>query len=129
MPVRRRLTIFNALVIATILTLLGVSVFLLVRDALLSGVEYTVRERAASVARTIETGQTLSASDVDRLTLEGVFVVVRDRDGRILARTVETGPAGDSGEGLWRNAVADGKPVEGRLEVSPGERGYVYAVQ
>jgi signal transduction histidine kinase len=128
MPIRWRLTVFNALVIATILTLLGVSIFLLVRDALLSGVEYTVRDRAASVARAIETGQSLSAGDVDRLTLEGVFVVVRDRHGKILARTVETGPSGDSGERLWRGAVAGGEPVEGRLEVSPGERGYVYAV-
>jgi signal transduction histidine kinase len=124
-PIRWRLTVFNALVIATILTLLGVSVFFLVRDALLSGVEYTVRDRAASVARAIETGQSLSAGDVDRLTLEGVFVVVRDREGTILARTVEAGP---SGERLWRSAVARGEPVEGRLEVSPGERGYVYAV-
>jgi two-component system, OmpR family, sensor kinase len=128
MPIRWRLTVFNALVIATILTLLGVSIFFLVRDALLSGVEYTVRDRAASVARAIETGQSLSAGDVDRLTLEGVFVVVRDRDGKILARTVDTGPAGDSGERLWRGAVAGGDPVEGRLELSPGERGYVYAV-
>ena len=128
MPIRWRLTVFNALVIATILTLLGVSVFFLVRDALLSGVEYTVRDRAASVARAIETGQSLSAGDVDRLTLEGVFVVVRDRDGEILARTVETGPAGDSGERLWRSALARGEPVEGRLGVSPGELGYVYAV-
>jgi signal transduction histidine kinase len=128
MPIRWRLTVFNALVIAFILTLLGASVFFLVRDALLSGVEYTVRDRAGSVARALETGQSLGASDVDRLTLEGVFVVVRDRDGRILARTVETGPAGNSGESLWRSAVADGKPVEGRLEVSPGERGYMYAV-
>src|SRR5829696_1156628 len=128
MPIRWRLTVFNALVIATILTLLGVSIFFLVRDTLLSGVEYTVRDRAGSVARTLEKGQSLSAGDVDRLTLEGVFVVVRDRDGKILARTVETGPAGDSGERLWRDAVAEGEPVEGRLEVSPGERGYVYAV-
>src|ERR671916_874909 len=123
MPIRWRLTVFNALVIAFILTLLWVSVFFLVRDARLSGVEYTVRDRAGSVPRALETGQSLGASDVDRLTLEGVFVVVRDRDGRILARTVETGPAGDSGEGLWRNAVADGKPVEGRLEVSPASGG------
>ena len=125
MPIRWRLTIFNALVIATILTLLGVSVFLLVRDALLSGVEYTVRDRAQSVARAIETGHALSAGDVDRLTLEGVFVVVRDRNGKVLARTVEAGP---SGERLWRSVAAGGGPVEGRLEVSPGERGYVYAV-
>jgi len=127
-PIRWRLTIFNALVIATILTLLGVSVLLLVRDALLSGVEYTVRDRAESVARTVELGQSLSASDVDRLTLEGVFVVVRDREGRILARTVDTGPTGGSGKPFWRGAIEGKEPVEGRVEVSPGERGYVYAV-
>jgi two-component system, OmpR family, sensor kinase len=128
MPIRWRLTVFNALVMAAILALLGVSVFLLVRDALLSGVEYTVRERAASVARTIELGQSMSAADVDRLTLEGVFVVVRDREGRIQARTVDTGPTGGSGESLWRGALARGEPVEGRAEVSPGEMGYIYAV-
>lgn len=128
MPVRWRLTIFNALVMAAILALLGVSVFLLVRDALLSGVEYTVRERAASVARTVEMGQSLSAADVDRLTLEGVFVVVRDREGKILARTVDMGPAGSSGETFWRAAVESGEPVDGQAEVSPGEMGYVYAV-
>ncbi len=128
MPIRWRLTVFNALVMATILALLGVSVFLLVRDALFSGVEYTVRERAASVARTVEMGQSLSTGDVDRLTLEGVFVVVRDREGRILARTVDTGPTGSSGEPFWRAAVEGGKPVDGQAEVSPGEMGYVYAV-
>src|SRR5215210_1712824 len=126
MPVRWRLTIFNALVMATILALLGVSVFLLVRDALLSGVEYTVRERAASIARTVEMGQSLSAGDVDRLTLEGVFVVVRDSEGKILARTVNTGPAG--GSAFWRAAAESGEPVDGQAEVSPGEMGYVYAV-
>src|SRR5215203_2503211 len=126
MPIRWRLTIFNALVMAAILALLGVSVFLLVRDALLSGLEYTVRERAASVARTVEMGQSLSAGDVDRLTLEGVFVVVRDREGRILARTVNTGPAGASA--FWQAAAESGEPVDGQAEVSPGERGYVYAV-
>jgi two-component system, OmpR family, sensor kinase len=128
MPVRWRLTIFNALVMATILALLGVSVFILVRDALLSGVEYTVRERAASVAHTVEMGQSLSAGDVDRLTLEGIFVVVRDRDGKVLARTVNTGPTDGSGERFWRTAVASGEPVDGQAEVSAGEMGYVYAV-
>ena len=128
MPIRWRLTIFNTLVIATMLTLLGVSVFFLVRDALLSGVEYTVRDSAESVARTVELGQSLSAGEVDRLTLEGVFVVVRDREGKILARTVDTGPTGTFGKPFWRGAIESGKPVEGRVEVSSGERGYVYSV-
>jgi HAMP domain-containing protein len=128
MPVRWRLTVFNALVIATILTLVGVCVLVLVRDALLSGFEYTVRDRAASLERTVELGQSMNPGDVDRLTLDGIFVVVRDGEGKILARTVDTGPRGGSGEPFWRTAISTGDPVEGRVTLSPGERGYVYAV-
>lgn len=41
MPIRWRLMVFNSLVIAVILLVLGSSVFLLVREALFSGVEAT----------------------------------------------------------------------------------------
>src|SRR5215218_2524836 len=109
-----------------ILTAFGVSVFFLVRGALLSGVEHAVRDRAEGVARTVDTGQSLSADDVERLTLEGVFVIVRDDEGRILARTV--GSAADAGEPFWRRAIRGGEPVGGQVTVSPDERGYVYAV-
>jgi signal transduction histidine kinase len=125
-PIRWRLTVFNALVMGAILTAFGVSVFFLVRGALLSGVEHAVRDRAEGVARTVETGQSLSAGDVERLTLEGVFVIVRDGEGRILARTV--GSAADAGEPFWRRAIQSGEPVGGQVAVSPDERGYVYAV-
>jgi two-component system, OmpR family, sensor kinase len=125
-PIRWRLTVFNALVMGAILTAFGVSVFFLVRGALLSGVEHAVRDRAEGVARTVETGQSLSAGDVERLTLEGVFVIVRDGEGRILARTV--GSAADAGEPFWRRAIQSGEPVGGQVSVSPDERGYVYAV-
>jgi two-component system, OmpR family, sensor kinase len=124
MPIRWRLTVFNALVMGAILTILGASVFFMVRNALLSGVEHTVQDRARGVARTVESGQALSAGDVERLTLEGVFVVVRDEEGRVLARTVETATAGNS---YWRRAIESGAPAEGQAEVPPGERGYVYA--
>ena len=126
MPIRWRLTVFNALVMGAILTAFGISVFFLVRGALLSGVEHAVRDRAEGVARTVETGQALSAGDVERLTLEGVFVIVRDGDGRILARTV--GSAEDAGEPYWRKAIEGGEPVGGQVTVARGERGYVYAV-
>jgi signal transduction histidine kinase len=63
---------------------------------------------------------------VERLTLEGVFVIVRDDEGRILARTV--GSAADAGEPFWRRAFRGGEPVGGQVTVSPDERGYVYAV-
>ncbi len=51
MPIRWRLTLFNALIIGAILLALGLSLFLLLREALLSGVEDTVRSRAVAAAR------------------------------------------------------------------------------
>jgi signal transduction histidine kinase len=128
LPIRWRLTVFNAFVMGAILTAFGVFALVLVRGVLLSGVEQGVRERAYGVANTIETGRSLSASEVERLTLEGVFVVVRDGEGRVLARTVGEGLLGGAGEPFWRRAVESGEPAGGRAEVSPGEPGYVYAV-
>ncbi len=43
MPIRWRLTVFNALSIGVILVVLGLSLFLLLRNALLSGIEEAVR--------------------------------------------------------------------------------------
>ena len=128
MPIRWRLTVFNALVMGAILAVFGVFTFVLVRGALFSGVEHAVRERATGVAQAIETGRSLSAGEVERLTLEGVFVVVRDGEGRVLARTVGTGRLDGAGEPSWRRSVETGRATDGRVEVSPGEPGYVYAV-
>ena len=74
MPIRWRLTIFNVLVIGTILVVLGVSSFFLVREAMRSEVEDTVRDSALTAARTVGSGNALSKSDVEQLTLDGVFV-------------------------------------------------------
>ncbi len=51
MPVRWRLTMFIALVIGAILLLQGIALFFLLREALLSNVEDTARDRASSAAR------------------------------------------------------------------------------
>ena len=128
MPIRLRLTVFNALVMGAILLVLGISVFLLVRGVLLSGVEETVRGRATSIARTVGAGQILSPTDVEQLTLEGVFVVIRDGEGRVLARTVDVDPQEGTDASFWRQVVETGKPEGGETEVSLGNRGYVYAV-
>ena len=60
MSIRWRLTLFNALAIGLILLVLGLVLFFLSRDALLSNVEDTVRSRATTAARTIGSGVTLS---------------------------------------------------------------------
>ena len=128
MPIRWRLTLFNALVIGVILLVLGISVFFLVRGVLLSGVEDTVRSRATSVARTVGAGQPLSPNDVEQLTLEGVFVVVRDGEGRVLAHTVDVEPRQDTDAPFWRRVLETGRPEGGQVDVSGEDRGYVYAM-
>ena len=54
MPIRWRLTIFNALAIGAILLLLGVGLYFLLRESLLSGVERTVESRARIATRELE---------------------------------------------------------------------------
>ncbi len=128
MPIRWRLTVFNSLVIAVILLVLGSSVFLLVRKTLFSGTEATVQSAAHEVARTFSDGQDLSPDDVERLTLEGVFVVVRDGEGRILMQTVDRLPPEAAAAGHWRRALENGEPAGGRVDPSAtAQDSYVYA--
>jgi signal transduction histidine kinase len=128
MPIRWRLTIFNVLVIGTILVVFGVAGFFLVREAMRSEVEDTVRDSALSAARTVGSGNALSKSDVEQLTLDGVFITIRDEEGRVLFQTVELTPKGYHDEPLWRRAVEGGEPAGGAVDHSSGGRGYVYAV-
>jgi two-component system OmpR family sensor kinase len=128
MPIRWRLTVFNALVIGIILVILGVSIFFLVREAMRTEVEDTVRDSALTAARTVGSGNALSKSDVEQLTLEGVFITIRDAEGRVLFQTVEMTPGGDLDEPLWRRAVDGGEPAGGAVDLSSGSRGYMYAV-
>ena len=128
MSIRWRLTLFNALAIGLILLVLGLVLFFLSRDALLSNVEDTVRSRAATAARTIESGDALSQDYTERLTLDGVFVVVRDGQGNVLTQTVNLPTEREGGENLWRRALREGGPVSGMTELSGDGEDYLYAV-
>ena len=87
MPIRWRLTLYIALVIGAILLLLGLALFFLLRDALLSDVENTAQSRALSAARDIRSGEALSGDDIEQLTLDGVFVIIRDGKGNVLSQS------------------------------------------
>ncbi len=128
MPIRWRLTLFNALIIGVILLALGLSLFLLLRQALLSGVEDTVRARAFAAARALESGEGPLRDGAEQLTADGVFLVVRDAGGRILNRTTNFSTAEVSSDPVWERALASGKPVGGTAELSSEEPDYVYAV-
>jgi len=128
LPIRWRLTLFNALIIGVILLTLGLSLFLLLRQALLTGVEDTVRARAFAAARALESGEDPLRDDAEQLTADGVFLVVRDAGGRILDRTINFSKGEESSDPIWERALASGKPVGGTAELSSEEPDYVYAV-
>lgn len=109
--------------------MLGLALFFLSRSVLLSNVEDTVQSRAATAARTIESGDTLDQEDTEQLTLDGVFVIVRDDQGQVVTRTVTLTNDGEDGEKLWRRALRVGEPVAGTAEISGREgEDYLYAV-
>ena len=128
MPIRWRLTLFIALVIGVILLLLGLALFLLLREALLSNAKDTVRSRASSAAQTIESGENLSEEDLEQLTLNGVFVIVRDTNGEALKRTIKLPTAGEVGDPVGQRALDSGDAASGTAELSRESPDYVYAV-
>jgi two-component system OmpR family sensor kinase len=130
LPIRWRLTLFNALTIGVILLALGLSLFLLLREALLSGAEDTIRSRAVTAARIVESGEDLmnEEDDLAQLTADNVFLIVRDARGRVLDQTSNLSTGEESSDPVWRRAFASGNPVGGTAELSSEESDYVYAV-
>ena len=128
MKIRWRLTIFNALAIGLILVLLGISLFLLLRNALYSDIQETIENQAVDAARILENGDDLRA-EVTQLTPNGGFVVVRDERGNILSRAGEFPGDENIRDKVWRRALSTGSEVSGTAEV-PGREGpdYVHAV-
>ncbi|MCA1715980.1 MAG: cell wall metabolism sensor histidine kinase WalK [Actinobacteria bacterium] len=128
MPIRWRLTLFIALVIGAILLALGLALLFFVQEALLSGVEDTARSRALEAAETMESGETLEGEETERLTLDGIFVVVRDGEGGILTQTVNLPSRMEESETAWSQALQGGSPAEDTVEISDETPVYVYAV-
>ncbi len=128
MPIRWRLTVFNALVIGAVLLALGLALFLLLRNALLSDVEKDARDRAFDAAQTVESGEDLDPTEAERLSLGGVFIVVRDDEGQILNQTVSSVPRQEIQDAVWTQALETRQPIGGAADYSPASPDYVYAV-
>ena len=136
MPIRWRLTIFNALVIGVILLALGCALFFLMRHTLLSSVDDTARKGALFAAKEInseegldeENGQlVIDDSLVRGLTHDGVFIVVRDGRGNIIAESVNFPNDGRITDELWRRVLETGKPEHGRFTFREEGLSRVYA--
>ena len=128
MPIRWRLTLFIALAIGAILLVLGVALFFLLRDALLSNIENTAERRAVSAARSIRSGETLHGDDVEELALDGVFVIIRDGEGHVLNETVNLPSESGAEDRVWRTALDTGEPASGTVKFSGDDPEYIYAV-
>lgn len=129
MPIRWRLTIYNALSIGLILLALGISSFLLLRDAALSDVEDDAEARALAAAREVASGGELSIGEAERSSLGEEFVLVRDGRGRVLDPDWLRGSSQEGIENpLWQRALETGEPVGGEADYSPDAPDYVYAV-
>lgn len=132
MPIRWRLTLFNALVIGAILVALGFALFFLLRGTLLSDIRETVESRAEAAAREIEdredAREVTSGDEAELLTRDGVFLVVRDREGDILARTTELVGEKAAGDPLFKRALATGEPASGTAQLSGEAPDFVHAV-
>jgi two-component system, OmpR family, sensor kinase len=136
-PIRWRLTIFNALVIGGILLALGCALFFLLRETLLFSVEDTTRKRAQVAKKEINSGEGLDEEngrlELDDglrqgLTHDGVFIVVRNGRGNIITETVELSNNGVAYDELWRRALKKGKPAHGKFTFRGEGPTYVYAV-
>jgi two-component system OmpR family sensor kinase len=128
LPIRWRLTLFIALVIGVILLLLGFVLYFLLREALLSNVEETARDKALSAAQIIGTGEDLDEEFIEQLTVDGTFVIIRDGSGTVLNQTVNIPTDGEASDPVWRSAVDSGDAASGTAELSLESPDYVYAV-
>ncbi len=130
MSIRWRLTLFNTVTIGAILLVFGVALFFVIRSALLYEVRQDIRGHARDVAQSVQSGESLNRAEAQRLTLDGVFVIVRDAEGNVIYRTVnleETAYEGGRSP-LWRKALAADGPVGGIVEPPGRDPAYLYAV-
>jgi two-component system, OmpR family, sensor kinase len=136
-PIRWRLTIFNALVIGGILLALGCALFFLLREELFSSVEDTARNQALAAAKQIDSGEGLDDEKgglvLDEglkqgLTHDGVFIVVRNGRGNIITQALKPSNNGKVHDELWRRVLKTGEPENDKFIFREEDLAYVYAV-
>jgi two-component system, OmpR family, sensor kinase len=136
-PIRWRLTIFNALVIGGILLALGCALFFLLRKELFSSVKDTASKQALAAAKQIDSGEGLDDEKgglvldeglKEGLTHDGVFIVVRNGKGNIITQALKPSNNGKVHDELWHRVLKTGKRADGTFTFREEDRAYVYAV-
>jgi len=122
------MTLYIALVVGVILLVLGVALYFLSRDVLLRSVENnTARTRATAAGRIIESGAGFSDAYKQQLTLDGVVIIVRARDGGML-QEVNLPASGGNGGPIWREALGSNHSASGTATFCGDDPYYVYGV-
>src|SRR5215208_1410057 len=106
----------------------GLAIFFLLRAALLSSVEKTARDSALAAAKAVDSGEGLHRDEMRRLSLQGVFVVVRDGEGTILTHTGDPPDQTQGRDRVWRRALQSERPIGSTVQVTEDAPAYVYAV-
>lgn len=122
------MTLYIALVVGVILLVLGVALYFLSRDVLLRSVENTARTRATAAGRIIESGAGFSDAYKQQLTLDGVVIIVRARDGGMLQEVNLPASGGNDGP-IWREALGSNHSASGTATFCGDDPYYVYAVR
>jgi signal transduction histidine kinase len=66
--------------------------------------------------------------DAEALALDGIFLVVRDAEGRVIAQTVDLLAPGEATDPVWRDAMRRQEPASGTASLSEDAPEYVHAV-
>jgi len=106
----------------------GLAIFFLLRAALLSSVEKTARDSALAAAKAVDSGEGLHRDEMRRLSLQGVFVVVRDGEGTILTHTGDPPDQTQGRDRVWRRALQSERPIGSTVQITEDAPAYVYAV-
>ncbi|MGH2531688.1 MAG: sensor histidine kinase [Thermomicrobiales bacterium] len=132
LPIRWRLTIFYAVTIMVIAGLLFASFTIAAIMSVRSNVEDPTRNRAREAALMIESGVILDDQAIAHLSTDGVFLIVRDGDGRVLAQTsTVAGELAGADTDIWRQALESGESTGGGvgfMSVNDERDAYLYAV-
>ena len=128
MPIRWRLTLFIALAMGAILLVLGVALFFFIRHELRLNVRDTAEMRAEKAARIIRSGEPLEPDDVEELTLDEVFMMVRNKKGEVIIRSVNLPKGVEGKDPVWREALVSGKRTSVQAKMSGDDSNYIYAV-
>src|SRR5215217_5912119 len=81
-----------------------------------------------NAAKTISSADSLEQEDVEELTLDGVFVIVRNGKGDMLPETVNLPSGSGARDPVWQKALLSDEPRWGTANFSGDGPEYIYAV-